>query len=98
MYRDQIISALKGYQSELQRMGVESMSLFGSIARDQAGPESDIDLLVRYDRKARVSLLDVIRIENHLARLLGRHVQLVSDPIKRARVRERVEAERIHVF
>ena len=70
-------------------MGIASVSLFGSVARGQASVASDIDLLVRYDPAARLSLLDVVHIENYLAGVFGRPVQLVREPIKRPRMRAR---------
>ena len=57
---------------------IEELALFGSVLREDFGPESDIDLLVRFRRDARWSLLDHIRIENELARMLGRPVDLVT--------------------
>ena|ERR1700722_11413958 len=98
MNRDHIIATLKARQTDLRRMGVVSLSLFGSVAREEAGAESDIDLLALYDHDAHLSLIDVVHIENFLQNLFGKSVQLVSEPIKRAAVRERVEAERVNVF
>ncbi len=55
---------------------IAQLSLFGSILRDDFGPESDIDLLVRYKADAHWSLLDHIRAERELTELLGRKVDL----------------------
>jgi len=93
-----VIETLRRCQPELRRMGIASVSLFGSVARGQASAASDIDLLVRYDPAARLSLLDVVHIENYLAGVFGRPVQLVREPIERPRMRARVEAERLNVF
>jgi len=98
MNREAVIRALQRLKPELSGMGVRSVSLFGSVARARETPESDIDLLVRYDPAAHLSLLDVVHIENFLSDRLGRPVQLVRDPIKRPGVRERVESERLDVF
>ena len=40
---------LREHRAELDAMGVRSLSIFGSVARDEAGPESDVDLLVEFD-------------------------------------------------
>lgn len=62
---------------------VRSLSLFGSAAHGQPGPESDIDLLVEFDRP--VGLMHVSRTARHLADVLGAPVDLV---LRRAVLRE----------
>ena len=53
--------------------------LFGSFARGEETPLSDVDLLVQYDDKARISLLKHCAIMNDLEELLDRKVDLVED-------------------
>ena len=52
MQRDEAIATLKRHEAELRRLGVEHLYLFGSTARGEAGPDSDIDLLVVLDDDA----------------------------------------------
>ena len=54
------------------------MAVFGSAVRDDFDPESDIDVLVDFDRSRRPSLLDVVEIESELSELLGRDVDMVT--------------------
>jgi hypothetical protein len=62
-------------------MGVRSLALFGSVARDEASKSSDFDLLVDFSRP--VGLFDFIGLQQHLERLLGQRVDLVPrDGIK----------------
>jgi hypothetical protein len=74
------------------------LSLFGSTARDTAGPESDIDLLAAFDEGRRLSLLDMIGIENKLADLLGQPVDLIEEGTLRPRVRQSVDREAVRAF
>lgn len=60
-----------------QRWKITELSVFGSVLRDDFGPHSDIDLLVRYDPEAHWSIFDHIGIETKLASLVGRNVDLV---------------------
>ena len=53
--------------------------LFGSYARGEETPLSDVDLLLQYDEKARISLLKHCAIMNDLEELLDRKVDLVED-------------------
>jgi len=61
----------------LKRKIIE-LALFGSAARGELRPDSDIDLLVRFDASARISLLDFVHIQGELAGLFGREVDLVE--------------------
>ena len=56
---------------------IEELSLFGSALRDDFGPESDLDLLVRFESEARIGFLAFARIQRELTELLGRPVDLV---------------------
>ncbi len=56
------------------------MSVFGSAARDDFGPESDIDLLISFDAAARITLFDLTTIRDELTALFGRPVDLVERP------------------
>lgn len=60
------------------RWRISELSLFGSALRADFGPESDIDLLVSFEPEAGWSLLDHSRMQQELAELLGRSVDLVS--------------------
>jgi len=59
-----------------RRYGVRELSLFGSAARNEIGPDSDIDLIVDYLPSAHPSLFDLIGLKDELSDLLGRKVDL----------------------
>ena len=61
-----------------ERWQLAELALFGSVLRDDFGPESDVDVLVRFDPKARPTLLDLARMQDELTRLLGRQADLVE--------------------
>jgi predicted nucleotidyltransferase len=78
---------------------VTRLRLFGSMARGEAGPESDVDLIADIDPDADFSLIDHVGLEQDLAEVLGRPVDVSTAPHKmRPRMRHRVEAEAIEVF
>jgi predicted nucleotidyltransferase len=96
MKRDQVLKALQANRGRLaSEFGVMSLVLFGSVARDQARPDSDIDLLVEFDRP--VGYFGLFRLQDHLADLLGAPVDLGTPASLKERVRSRVLAEGIHV-
>jgi uncharacterized protein len=98
MKRDEVLTTLRAHQPELRAAGVLRLSLFGSTARDEAQEGSDIDLLAAFDAARKLSLLDVIGIENRLADLLGRPVDLVEEGTLRPRVGENVNREIVRAF
>ena len=60
-----------------QMYGVQSLRVFGSAARDKEGPDSDIDLLVRFSEPK--SLLELVRIEREFSKHFKRPVDLVTE-------------------
>jgi len=95
---EQVIATLRGHELELRAMGVVRLSLFGSTARGDHRPDSDIDLLAAFDDTRRISLLDVAGIERQISQLLDRSVELVEERTLKPRVRKSVEAEAVRAF
>src|SRR2546421_401298 len=84
---------LSEHRAELERFGVRSLDLFGSVARGDSGPGSDVDLLVEFDKP--VGLFHFFRVQRRLEAILGRPVDLVmKDAIKR-QLRARILAESV---
>jgi uncharacterized protein len=98
MNREAIIAALRAHEPELKAAGVVRLSLFGSAARGTARADSDIDLLAAFDDARPLSLLDVIRIENQIADLLGLPVDLIEEGTLKPRVRQAVDREAVRAF
>jgi hypothetical protein len=62
-----------------RRWQVTEFALFGSVLRDDFGPDSDVDVLVAFSPEARHSLFDLVRMEDELRAIFGRRVDLVTD-------------------
>ncbi len=96
MNRDEIIRILKESQSELtEQYGIKSLALFGSVARDEATPASDVDLLVEFDRPVR--LFGLFALQDHLEALFGCPVDVGTPDSLKPRIRENVLEEAILV-
>ena len=61
-----------------RRWKISELAVFGSILRDDFGPDSDVDFLVTFAPNADWTLLDLVRMEHELEDLLGREVDLVE--------------------
>jgi len=68
---------IKEMISILKNEGVNKISIFGSFARNQAGKNSDIDILVNFSRK--MSYFEFVNIEDRLSNLIGRKVDLLTE-------------------
>ena len=78
-----------------ERYGVVELALFGSIVRDEARPDSDIDILVSFDRPTDPECYFGVRF--YIEDLLGRPVDLITDRALPAESRPYVEAEAVRV-
>lgn len=95
MTREEIVRLLRDHQADLRRLGVRSLAIFGSAARNEAGPGSDVDLLVEFDRP--VGLFRFLDLKEFLEGLLGCRVDLGTPDSLHPRIRARVLQEAIHV-
>lgn len=95
---EEVIATLRAHEDELRRAGIMSLSLFGSVARGEADLESDVDLVGRLDPRAELDLVDLVRLERLLGAVLGRAVDLVTEPIRKPRLLRNIERDRVHVF
>jgi uncharacterized protein len=77
-------------------MGVRELAIFGSVARDEAGEESDVDVLVDYLPGTRLSYFRVFELQERLEDLLGAKVDLVTMGGLRSELRDDILAEAIH--
>ena len=100
MNRDTALAILKRHQAELSDLGVVSLSLFGSAARNEATEAPDIDIAVRLSEGphgfAYFARLD--QIEARLSALLGRRVDVVPEPAPAQRIQSAIERDRRLAF
>ena len=98
MDRDTALSRLKAHEAELRAMGVIGLSLFGSVARGEAGPDSDVDLAARFDPAAEVGMFKYGAIVERLRTLLGISIDLVVEPARKPRMQTEIDRDRALVF
>ncbi len=96
MKRKDVIHILSEHSAEItSQYGVKSLALFGSVARDEASPTSDVDLLVEFDRP--VGLFGLFALQEFLENLLGCQVDLGTPDSLKPRIREHILSERVYV-
>ncbi len=96
MKRDEVLSLVVAHREELERLGVKTLNLFGSVARDEARPDSDIDFLVEFDVSK--GYFQLLRVQHYLEDLLGQPIDLGTEKALREHLRETVLRDAIRVF
>lgn len=96
MRKDEALRPLTQHKPELiRRFGITDLALFGSTARNEARPDSDIDVLVSFDGPA--TSKRYFGVQFYLEDLLGSPVDLVTDKALRPQLRPYIEKELVHV-
>ncbi|MET0239262.1 MAG: nucleotidyltransferase domain-containing protein [Sphingobium sp.] len=98
MTRDEVLSRIKPHEAELRSAGMTALYLFGSVARGEAGPVSDIDLSCDIGAEKPVGLLQFIGMQQRLEDMLGAKVDLVEDRCLIPAVAARARRDRIRIF
>ena len=93
-----VLLVLRAHEEELRRKGVASLAVFGSLARGQSTPASDIDVMVDLDPDNIPSLFTYLGIARELEAWLGRPVDLAVRTRLKRFVRPIAEAEAIYAF
>jgi predicted nucleotidyltransferase len=96
LHLEDVMARLAGCRDVLQvRFGVLELSVFGSVSRGEAGPDSDVDILVRFEGPAR--FLPFMDLKIFLELQLGRRVDLVTGNALHPRIGPRILREAVHV-
>jgi predicted nucleotidyltransferase len=100
MNRDTVLARLQRHEAELKQLGVLSLSLFGSTARDEATAESDVDLAVTLTPGPRGDPhLDRMRdLRDFLSDLLNAPVDVIEEPTSRPRLQAAIDQDRQRAF
>ncbi|QSF48489.1 nucleotidyltransferase family protein [Thermosynechococcus sp. GLH187] len=91
-----VINTLENRRESLKKFAVKTLQLFGSVARDEAHAESDVDLLVEFERP--VGLFTFIELKEYLEEILNCSVDLGTPQSLRSTLREEVLKEAIRAF
>jgi predicted nucleotidyltransferase len=96
--RDQILEIIRSNQQMLAELGVRHAALFGSVARGDDRPDSDIDIMVEVDAEKVRGIVAIGRIQARLEKLLGRPVDLARRDRMRPHVSTEAEKDAVYVF
>lgn len=99
---EDLVSILREHRDELQRLGVEHLALFGSAARGEAGPSSDVDVAVTvapdFSAGGLAYLARVGAVRERLAQILAAPVDVIEEPVENPRLQRQIDEDRIVAF
>jgi predicted nucleotidyltransferase len=98
MDREHVIATLRTHEQELRRRGVRHAALFGSVARGEARPASDIDILVEIEPDAPVGVFEYVGITQYLADLFPGRVDVANRSSLKPLVRPSAERDAVYAF
>ena len=85
------LARLRLHEPELRRMGIMGLSLFGSVARGQGGPTSDVDLAATFAQEARIGVFAFAQIAEQLADVLECPVDLIGEPARKPAMQRQID-------
>jgi uncharacterized protein len=94
MQRDEALAILTDHRQDLENFGVKSIAIFGSVARNEARGDSDVDVLVEF--AVPVGFFELIRLERHLGNLFGRRVDLTTPGGLKRQLRDHILREAVY--
>jgi uncharacterized protein len=98
MDRQEIIARLRDNEAALRKRGVRHAALFGSCARGEARPDSDVDIMIEVDPAARIGVYEYVAIKDYIAGLFDARVDVVRRDRLKTYVRPAAVGDAIYAF
>src|SRR6266852_2750703 len=98
MTRQEAITILRQHADTLRARGVRHAALFGSVARGDNRPDSDIDILVEFDPAARVTIFGYVAIKEYIAGLFDQPVDVINREGLKPHLRQASLQDAIYAF
>lgn len=98
MTLDDVRRLIEPEKEALRAKGVSALYVFGSVARGEAGPESDVDVLIDIEPGKRFHIIDLANVYNRLTKALGTEVDIVTSRSIMNRLQERAIEDAVRVY
>lgn len=98
MTPNEAIAVLRAHEAELRVRGVRRAAIFGSVARGDAGPASDVDVLIELDSDRRIDVFAYVGLKHYIAELFGGEVDVVNRAALKPHVRGPAGRDAIYAF
>jgi|ERR1700744_3781049 predicted nucleotidyltransferase len=98
MNAERALATLRLNETALRSRGIAHAALFGSVARGDNRPDSDIDILVEFDPAARVTIFDYVAIKEYVAGLFEGPVDVIDREGLKPHLRSSSDRDAIYAF
>ena len=98
MDKNDILSVLRRHEDDLHRRGVLHAALFGSVARDEARQDSDIDIMVELDPKAPIGVYEYVAITHFIGDLFPQPVDVAERGALKPHVLPAADRDALYAF
>jgi predicted nucleotidyltransferase len=98
MNSQDVIAVLVEHREALRARGVRHAALFGSIARGEGRPDSDLDIMIELDPEAKIGVFKYVGIQRYISALFSNRVDVVDRNSLRPHVRPSAENDAIYAF
>jgi uncharacterized protein len=98
MNKHAAIRILRRHRDDLRARGITHAALFGSVARSEAGPRSDLDILIELDPALNLDIFAYVELKRYVAGLFRRRVDVVNKDALKPHLRQPVSADAIYAF
>lgn len=93
-----VLRVLRSHEDELRNLGVSHAAIFGSVARGEAGRNSDIDVLVDLDPERELGIFEYARLKLYLNELLDGNGDIVNRKTLKPLLRDPIVRDAVHAF
>jgi len=98
MGNEDILATLRRYEATLRARGVRHAALFGSTARGNNRPDSDIDILVKFDPDAHVGVFEYVQVKEYIASLFPQPVDVIDREGLKPHLRQSSVRDAVYAF
>jgi uncharacterized protein len=95
MDRQKALNIISQNKTHLNEFHIKALYLFGSVSRDAAGSDSDVDILVKFNPEAHVGLFHLSRLRTYLSKILGCNADLVTEDALHPMLKDKILKETI---
>jgi uncharacterized protein len=98
MNAQEVLGTLRRSERTLRARGIAHAALFGSVARGDNRPDSDIDILIEFDPNAHVTVFDYVGVKDYIASLFSQPVDVIDREALKPHLRAPSERDAVYAF